>query len=130
MRYLQLAQDWRDWARVADELQVYAESECCTVMRMLEIIRRGRLRTYRGLHDYGNIRLIRVLMTIAGGTMSDSASCWTCLSSMSPHVCGLTQRRALNYEGSICIRDHLRVLLANSSYSVSDLVCFLCLIKD
>ena len=98
---------------------------------MLDIVRTGRtgrLRTYTGTRNYANIRLIRTLMSISSGTISDSSHCWSCLSAMSPHVRDIVRRRASSYEIIMRIRDHLRCVLSIPSYSLHDMVCFLCLI--
>ena len=92
VRYLQLADECNQWAIVTDEFQTYVESETCMCTRMLEIIRTGGLRAYRGTRNYGIVRLIRALMTISGGTISYSESCWSCPSGMSRHQRGITRQ--------------------------------------
>ena len=69
VRYLQLVEECGAWARVAHELQTYIESESCTCQKMLDIVRKGRLRTYPGTRNYANIRLIRTLMSISSGNL-------------------------------------------------------------
>ena len=129
VRYRLLAHEVDRWASVAHQLQFYIEHMVCTIPTLLLLIRDGHLRSYKGLGDYANVRLVRCLISSARAATADSKECWRCLSRMSPHVHAIVRRNALDYETAVDVRDRLRVLLSTEDYTFMDVVCFLCMIR-
>ena len=129
VRYLSLASEVDEWSAVANYLEVYMRGTERSCGEMLRIVRQGRLVSYGGVCDYGNMRLLRCLLYSAGGTMPDGMEWWSHLCRMSPHLRGVAQRNAMSYEVVVMIRDRLRADLDMESYSLLDLTCFLCLVR-
>ena len=128
VRYLSLASQVDAWASVARRLQDYmagAERGCA---HMLGILRDGNLLCYRGICDYGNVRLLRALLCAAGGSVPDTMEWWDHLCRMSRRLRQVTQQNALTYDVVLLLRDRLRLHLSHESYSLLDLSCFLCLL--
>ena len=130
MRYLSLASEIHKWASVADDLEAYITGTERSCEVMLRIIRTGRLVSYRGACDYGNMRLLRCLLYSVGGTMPDTVEWWSHLCRMSPHLRAVAQQNAMSYEVVVRVRDRLRSELDMESYCLLDLTCFLCLIRS
>ena len=127
VRYRALAREYRRWAKAAALLQAYLSHSCCAVPSMLRILRSSSLRSYSGSCSYGNVRLVRSLIAASGAVPMDSPQCWSRLSSMSPHLRHLVGRWGLDHEGAMRLVVKLRHQLGVVSYSLHDLVCFLCL---
>ena len=130
VRYLSLASEISKWASVADELEAYITGTERSCEVMLRIIRAGRLVSYRGTCDYGNMRLLRCLLYSAGGSMPDTVEWWRHLCRMSPHLHAVAEQNAMSYEVVIQVRDWMRSELGIASYSLMDLTCFLCLVRS
>lgn len=129
VRYLSMAAEVDQWASIADSLQTYMSSGEPRCSQMLRIIHEGGLVSYRGLCDYGNMRLLRCLIYCSGQTMADTTEWWDHLYRMSGHLRDVSGRNAMSYEVALRVRDCLRSHLGMESYGLSDLTCFLCLVR-
>ena len=125
--YRTLAREYRRWATAADRLQDYMRSDLCSIRCMLSIVRDGRLRSYPGVCNYANVRLVRSISMAADAMAMGSSACWSSLPSMSPHVRGIVRRWALDHEGAVRLCALIRSHLALPRYGLSDRICFMCL---
>ena len=94
----------------------------------LAILREGKTKAFNGKPDYKNIRLMRALCLLMNKPLKDTEKTWRRLRRMSKSVkknvkaCGI-----YSYGTALKFRDSMRRRLDDDSYSLDNLICFVCL---
>ena len=137
-RYLQLISDGRKWHYTAIALADFLFKakkgrKPVELQPMLNILGACGMRAYTGKVNYGNLRMLRLLVHSYGLKLADSERDYWLLYRCSAHVKKTYNRVGIGefYAVAIHFRNALRVKLKDPAYSLSDLTCYVCLLdKD
>ncbi|CAK0875546.1 unnamed protein product [Prorocentrum cordatum] len=98
----------------------------------MDIMREGGLHSMRGDNDaYGCLGVLRLLASVLHeNNFADSGPDWDELRAVSKGVQEkLKSLQLWEHKDAVSARNSLRIVLRNRRYSLSDLVCFVCLSK-
>ena len=134
VRFEQLISDWRAWwACSAKIAAILSQDRAVEIGELLSELQDADLVAYSGRkNQYASVRFVRMLVQVSNCRFADTADDWGILRAMTVHVRGAVVHYGLErYEDAIQVRNAMRrAAKTKGGYSLSDLIIFLCLLRN
>jgi hypothetical protein len=136
-RFEKLVNDWKLWMKCSRKLADLIDTdEAVTIASLLSELEDAELQAYSGSkRQYASVRFARMLIHCSGCTFADTEDDWDILRSMTKHVSDTAKAFGIfHYADALVMRNAMRKrkagLRSHKLYSLSDLVIYMCLIRN